>query len=54
MSGKQEGELIVFTLVDKFNSSKDDCIYHIANALNACAIALGGIAVVLIWMLVSF
>jgi len=40
----------MFTFVDKFNSSKDDCLYHLANALNACSIALGCVAVLLTWI----
>jgi hypothetical protein len=31
----------MFRLIDKSNSSEGDCMYHIANGLNACAIALG-------------
>jgi len=38
----------MFTLIDKSNSTEDECLYHIANALNGCAIALGGILVVLV------
>ncbi len=38
----------MFTLIDKSNSTEGECLYHIANALNGCAIALCGILIMLV------
>ena len=35
-------------MIDKFNSTESDCLYHIANALNGCALALCAIFLVLV------
>jgi len=38
----------MFALIDKTNSTEGECLYHIANGLNGCAIALAGILVTLV------
>jgi hypothetical protein len=39
------GSLRMFTMIDKTNSTEGECLYHIANALNGCAIAWAGILI---------